>query len=126
MVKEGLLRVTLRRIAALAALLARWNRLLAILGAVVGGWLLFELWQVPTATPRLLTALSLFMWIILALGIASALPRPPEPVATGATLAERFGRRVAWVAYALVVVAAMALAALTLAITSRALGFWMS
>jgi len=126
MVKEGQLRVTLRRIAGLAAVLGRWSGPLAALGAVAGGWLLLEVWQVPTATPRLLTALSLFMWILLALGVGYALPKPPDPAVTGAGLFERLGKAVAWVAYALVVAAAMALAAVTLAITSRAVGFWIS
>jgi hypothetical protein len=126
MVMEGRWRVTLRKVAALAAVLGRWKRPLVGIGTLAGAWLLFEVWQVPSATPRLLGALSLFLWILLALGVGLALPKTPAPVANGAGMLERWLKCVAWVAYGLVVVIALALAGLTLAITSRAVGIWAS
>jgi hypothetical protein len=114
--------VTLRRVACIAAWLARIRPLFLVVAVVNAVWLMLEIGWLQASGARSLLAVSGLLWSGIALGIGYMLPVPPMAVAGGDGIRIRLRKRLVQVAYLIALAVTLGLVVLASILTVRALG----
>ena len=113
--------VTLNTIASAATWLFRLRRALFVVGLVAVAWFAIAFASPEATSADALLPLSLGLWVALALGVGHTLTQAPPAVAPDDGFGLRLRKRLGQAGYVVVVVAVVALGALAVFLTFRAI-----